>query len=107
MRADAALPILELRVDGGMSVNDTLLQLQADIAGLRVVRPAVTETTALGAAYLAGLHAGYWAGQDELARLWSEDRVFTPALDDATRAKGYHGWQRAVERARDWARDDE
>ena len=107
MRADAALPILELRVDGGMAVNDTLLQLQADIAGLRVVRPAVTETTALGAAYLAGLHAGYWSDQDELARLWSEDRVFEPALEDAARAKGYRGWQRAVERARDWARDDE
>jgi len=106
MRADAALPILELRVDGGMAVNDMLLQLQADSAGLRVVRVACTETTALGGAYQAGLRSGYWSGQEELSRLWAEDRGVKPGPDDAARAKGYRGWQRAVERARDWARDD-
>ena len=106
MRADAGLPITEARVDGGMVVNNAFLQLQADIAGLRVVRPAVTETTALGAAYLAGLQAGYWADQGEIARQWAQDRVFEPTTDDASRAAGYRGWKRAVDRARDWARDE-
>ena len=106
MRADAGLPIKELRVDGGMVANNVFLQLQADIAGARVVRPAVTETTALGAAYLAGLQAGYWSSQQEVADKWAEDRVFEPAIDDAARAQGYRGWKRAVERSRGWARDE-
>jgi len=106
MRADSGLPIKEMRVDGGMAANNVLLQLQADIAGVRVVRPAVTETTALGAAYLAGLQVGYWSSQREVAGKWAEDRVFAPAVDEAGRDKLYRGWKRAVERSRDWARDD-
>ncbi len=106
MRADSGLPIKEIRVDGGMVANNVLLQLQADIAGARVVRPAVTETTALGAAYLAGLQVGYWSSQREVAAKWAEDRVFEPATGEAAREKGYRGWQRAVERSRDWAADD-
>lgn len=106
MRADSGLPVKELRVDGGMVANNVFLQLQADIAGARVVRPAVTETTALGAAYLAGLQAGYWSSQQEVADKWAEDCVFEPAIDDAARAQGYRGWKRAVERSRGWARDE-
>ncbi len=106
MRADSGLPIKEIRVDGGMVANNVLLQLQADIAGTRVIRPAVTETTALGAAYLAGLRTGYWSSQREVASKWAEDRVFQPAIDEGSREKLYGGWKRAVERSRDWARGE-
>ena len=80
------------------------MQLQADILGVPVQRPAVIETTALGAAYLAGLAVGYWSGLDEIAAQWRVDAEFTPALPAAERDALYAGWQRAVERARDWAR---
>src|SRR5207302_5163534 len=78
MRADSGLEIAEMRVDGGMTANDLLLQMQADIAGVRVVRPAVTETTALGAAYLAGLAIGFWRDPSEITANWSVDRAFEP-----------------------------
>jgi glycerol kinase len=105
MLADAAtteLRLQEVRVDGGAAVNDTLLQFQADILGVPVERPTVAETTALGAAYLAGLAVGVWRDTDELAANWTLDRRFEPSMDEERRARLYRGWQRAVERARDW-----
>ena len=96
MRQDSAIEIVELRVDGGASRNDLLMQFQADILGIPVVRPKVTETTALGAAYLAGLAVGYWKNQQELVELWQVDRRFEPAISEEKRQKLRHGWQRAV-----------
>jgi glycerol kinase len=104
MQADAASPVTELRVDGGAARNDLLMQFQADLVGVPVVRPAVTETTALGAAYLAGLAVGFWSGVDEIASLWRVERRFEPGLADASRDALIADWQRAVERAKDWAR---
>jgi glycerol kinase len=103
MQRDAARPLTELRVDGGAARNDLLMQFQADIMGVPVVRPAVTETTALGAAYLAGLATGYWASVDEIAALWAAERRFEPAMQDDFRFALVADWRRAVERARQWA----
>lgn len=91
-----------LKVDGGATVNNFLMQLQADILGLPVVRPVVHETTALGAAYAAGLAVGVWHGLEELRRQWRVDRVFEPQWDAARRESTYTGWKRAVERSRAW-----
>jgi glycerol kinase len=102
MTADSGASLTELRVDGGMVVNNFLMQFQADILGVPVVRPVVTETTALGAAYLAGLAAGFWQSEDEIARNWAVDRVFTPTIDKTRRDELYAGWQRAVDRALRW-----
>ncbi len=106
MRSDAAKPLTELRVDGGASINDSLLQYQADIMQLPVVRPKVTETTALGAAYLAGLAIGAWKGRDEIAGHWQVDRRFEPTMSageaDAIRAR----WADAVSRSRGWAKEE-
>jgi len=102
MQRDAGQPIRELRVDGGAARNDLLMQFQADVMGVPVVRPAVTETTALGAAYLAGLAVGVWQGEDELASLWRAERRFEPAMASAERAERLRQWQRTVARARDW-----
>ena len=102
MTADSGTPLKELRVDGGMVANNFLMQFQADILGVPVVRPVVTETTALGASYLAGLAVGYWQSEGEIAQNWSVDRIFTPAMDPSTRAEMYSGWKRAVERALHW-----
>lgn len=103
MRLDAALPLEELRVDGGASANDLLMQFQADVLGVPVVRPCITETTALGAAYLAGLAAGVWSSRDDIAKQWQEDRVFDPAGDPTIVASRLSGWERAVARAAGWA----
>ena len=103
MEADLGAPLPELRVDGGAAANDFLLQFQADLLGVPVVRPAVTETTALGAAYLAGLATGVWQGRDQLAANWAVERRFAPAMPEALRAARTAEWQRAVERARGWA----
>jgi glycerol kinase len=103
MQQDAATPLVELKADGGASVNDALMQFQADLLGLPVVRPVVTETTALGAAYLAGLAVGFWNDPAELAKHWSAERRFTPAIDADEREQRYRRWQRAVERTRGWA----
>jgi glycerol kinase len=105
MAADAGVAIRELRVDGGAAANDFLCQFQADIMDVAVLRPAVIETTSLGAAYLAGLGAGLWRSLDELAGRWTLERRFTPALPPAERAARVEGWRRAVERARGWAGD--
>jgi glycerol kinase len=91
-----------LRVDGGMVRNDFLMQFQADVLGVPVERPAVTETTALGAAYLAGLATGFWRSQDEIARQRRVERTFEPRMSADRRDALYAGWQRAVERAKGW-----
>ncbi|MFN9572348.1 MAG: glycerol kinase GlpK [Betaproteobacteria bacterium] len=103
MPKDAQQPITQLRVDGGAARNDLLMQMQADLSGVPVVRPRVNETTALGAAYLAGLATGVWASQEEIAALWQVDRRFEPAIDEDARAERLTRWQRAVQRAREWA----
>jgi len=103
MAADSGIALRELRVDGGASRNDLLMQMQADILGVPVVRPRVTETTALGAAYLAGLATGFWSGADELAAQWAMDRRFDPAMAEDARADKRARWRQAVERAKGWA----
>ena len=100
MRQDSGLDIPELRVDGGMTVNNTLMQMQADILGTAVARPAVTETTALGAAYLAGLGIGFWQSGEEIAAQWVVDRIFTPQMSADQRETLYTGWKQAVARVR-------
>jgi glycerol kinase len=106
MHGDSGANLPQLRVDGGASVNDTLLQFQADMLQTPVVRPAVTETTALGAAYLAGLATGVWPNRDAVAQQWRVDREFEPRMSaDEAQAKRAH-WRRAVERAAGWARSD-
>ena len=95
----------ELRVDGGMTVNDDLMQFQADILGVPVVRPLQTETTAAGAAHAAGLSAGLWSGLDELAGLWQEDRRWEPRMDAARRDDLLEHWDRAVAKSMDWVQD--
>jgi len=103
MNADSGVPLTELRVDGGMVVNAMLMQFQADILGVPVVRPKVTETTALGAAYAAGLAVGFWSGTDELAANWAEDTRWTPRRDDAWRQAEHARWKKAVTRSFGWA----
>lgn len=98
--------VSEVRVDGGGSVNDAMMQFQADILGVPVVRPEVTETTALGAAFLAGLAVGFWSDDAELKSLWRVDRRFEPGMGAAERAARLGTWRRAVERSRDWARPE-
>lgn len=102
MERDSGVILKTLRVDGGAVRNNFLMQLQADILGVRVIRPTVNETTALGAAYAAGLAVGFWKSLDELKQNWGVDRVFAPRWDTARREEGYRGWKRAVERAKGW-----
>jgi glycerol kinase len=102
MEADAKIKLKELRVDGGASANDLLMQLQADLLGVPVVRPRVSETTALGAAYLAGLAVGYWKNQADIARQWQADERFTPKMKPAERKRVASGWQKALSRAKGW-----
>jgi glycerol kinase len=103
MQKDAGRPLVELRVDGGATANDLAMQFQADVLGVPVVRPAVTETTALGAAYLAGLATGFWSSTDEVAANWHVGRRFEPAMPRAEAQARMHDWARAVERAKGWA----
>ncbi len=103
MIADAGVPLRALRVDGGAVANNLLCQLQADLLGVPVQRPVVTETTALGAAYLAGLAVGVWSSGEEIARQWQIDREFSPQMPAEERDRLYTGWQRALERAKGWA----
>ena len=103
MENDAGMRLGELRVDGGASANDLAMQLQADVLGTPVVRPAMTETTVLGAAYLAGMQSGVWPDPASVAALWREDRRFAPALTAERREAMLAQWRRAVERARGWA----
>jgi glycerol kinase len=106
MNADSGVPLTELRVDGGMVVNETLMQFQADILGVDVVRPKVAETTALGAAYAAGLAVGYWADPDEIQANWREDKRWHPRMPDAERERLYRNWKKAVTKTLDWVDDD-
>ena len=107
MQRDARQPLLELRVDGGATANDLLMQFQADLLGVPVVRPRVTETTALGAAYLAGLAVGFWSSTEEVAANWRVDRRFEPALPREEAEARLRTWERAVERSRDWHVEEE
>jgi glycerol kinase len=102
MEADAGIKLKELRVDGGASANDLLMQLQADLLAVPVIRPKVAETTALGAAYLAGLAVGFWKNQADIARQWQVDKRFKPAMKSAVRTRIAKGWERALSRARAW-----
>jgi glycerol kinase len=107
MEADSGIPLKELRVDGGMVANNWLMQFQSDILGVPVQRPVVAETTALGAAYLAGLAVGYWQDLDDVRRNWGLDHTFTPDMTAERREALYGGWHKAVARARDWARPEQ
>jgi glycerol kinase len=105
MQDDAGFRMEELRVDGGASVNNTLLQIQADVLQLPVVRPKVTETTALGAAYLAGLAVGVWPGREAIAKQWAVDQRFEPQISADEAAERRATWRRAVERAKGWIQE--
>ena len=105
MQKDSGIKLATLRADGGATRNNLLMQFQADVLGVPVERPMVTETTALGAAYLAGLAVGFWKSEDEIAAMWQLDRRFEPNMDQSVREKLLHNWQRAVERAKAWAQD--
>jgi glycerol kinase len=102
MASDSGVDVDVLKVDGGVTANDLCMQLQADILGVPVSRPVVAETTALGAAYAAGLAVGFWTGTDELRANWNESRRWVPTWSEAQRATGYRGWKKAVERTLDW-----
>ena len=102
MEADAGIRLKELRVDGGACANNLLMQFQADLLGVPVVRPKVSETTALGAAYLAGLAVGFWKNRAEIAAQWQADRRFVPAMKVADRKKAHAGWTKALARAKGW-----
>ena len=106
MDADSEVDLTELRVDGGMVANETLMQFQADILGVDVVRPVVTETTALGAAFAAGIAVGFWDGEQDVVGNWEEDRRWTPAMPEEERERLYRAWKKAVTRSFDWVDDD-
>lgn len=106
VNADSGVPLTELKVDGGMIANNTLMQFQADILGVPVVRPVVAETTALGAAYAAGLAVGFWGGLGELRSNWQEDSRWTPQMDDAERDRQLRNWKKAVTKTFDWVDED-
>ncbi|MEM7039749.1 MAG: FGGY-family carbohydrate kinase, partial [Bacteroidota bacterium] len=101
MESDAGLPMTALRVDGGATANNFLMQFQADILGVPVERPVILETTALGAAYLAGIAVGFWK-KEEVARRWQREHLFEADLDEGTRETLYAGWQKAVKRSMGW-----
>jgi glycerol kinase len=103
MEADAGISIAELRVDGGATINNALMQFQCDILNTKVVRPKVTETTALGAAYLAGLAVGYWKDTDDIQQQWQIDKIFAPVMTEDERNSLVNGWQRAVNASIAWA----
>lgn len=106
MEADSGIPLKVLKVDGGASQNNFLMQFQSDILGAEVCRPDCIETTALGAAYLAGLAVGYWADFEDIRRNWSLERTFKPEMDEEKRTKLYKGWKKAVKCSFDWAKDE-
>jgi glycerol kinase len=106
MEKDAGIELSELRVDGGATANDLLMQIQADQLGAAVVRPTVRETTALGAAYLAGLAVGFWDSVDEIEAQWQVDTVFRRAASETEATARLNGWNRALDRARNWEIQD-
>ncbi|MDR5658566.1 glycerol kinase GlpK [Serpentinicella sp. ANB-PHB4] len=106
MQEDAGLDLQSLKVDGGAVINNFLMQFQSDILGVKVVRPEITETTALGAAYLAGLAVGFWSNKEEISNKWKINQTFTPIMEKTTKEKLYKGWKRAVNRALKWEQED-
>ena len=106
MEADSGVKLAELKVDGGMTANELLMQFQADQVGVPVVRPVVPETTALGAAYAAGIAVGFWNGEADVIANWAEDKRWEPAVDDNERARLYRNWKKAVTKTLDWVDDD-
>lgn len=107
MQDDSGIDLKSLKVDGGAVINNFLMQFQADILGVQVDRPEITETTALGAAYLAGLAVGFWNDKNEIANKWNVDTVFSPTMENAKKEKLYKGWKRAVSRALKWELEEE
>ncbi|CAB4844583.1 MAG: glycerol kinase GlpK [Actinobacteria bacterium] len=103
MVADSGVPMSEMRVDGGITANSLCMQMQADIMGIDITRPLITETTALGAAYAAGLAVGFWKNTDELKKQWKQSRRWSPTSTPENRAKGYAEWKKAIERTLNWA----
>ena len=103
MVADSGVKLASLKVDGGACRDNFLMQFQSDIINTKVLRPQITETTALGAAYLAGLAVGFWKDKDEISNRWKLEREFTPSLSEEESNKKYMGWKKAVERSRGWA----
>jgi glycerol kinase len=103
MVADSGVPMVEMRVDGGITANSLCMQMQADIMGIDITRPLITETTALGAAYAAGLAVGVWSNTDELKKQWQQSRRWNPTTTSDDRATGYAGWKKAIERTLNWA----
>ena len=103
MSEDAGVPVKELRVDGGPTRNDYLMQFQSDISDCTIRRPVIRETTALGACYLAGLATGVWHSREELKQLWRCDTLYAPSMDETKRRKLLSGWDKAVGRSLDWA----
>ena len=106
MNADSGVDLTELKVDGGMIANELLMQFQADILGVPVVRPKVAETTALGAAYAAGIAVGFWQGEQDVIDNWAEDKRWEPSMDEAAREKTYRNWKKAVTKSFDWVDAD-
>ena len=102
MEADAGIPIAELRVDGGATHNNLLMQFQSDIVNTKVIRPTMVETTALGAAYLAGLAVGFWKDLEELRAKWQIDQTFEPTNSDTQRSESIQGWARAIKATNNW-----
>ncbi len=103
MVADSGVPMTEMRVDGGITANSLCMQMQADIMGIDITRPLITETTALGAAYAAGLAIGFWKDTDELKKQWQQSRRWNPTSTVEERQEGYAGWKKAIERTLNWA----
>ena len=106
MKADSQMQLSTLKVDGGASVNDFLMQTQADIIQAPVSRPSCVETTAMGAAYLAGLAVGYWKSKEDVIQNWSVNRIFMPTLEKEVRDQRVKGWNKAVKYAYGWAKED-
>ena len=105
MEKDAGVKLGELKVDGGASRNNLMMQFQADVLGTKVVRPVTTETTAMGAAYLAGLAVGYWKDREDVIANQKIERTFMPQISEEERSERIKGWKKAVKRANDWAKD--
>ena len=105
MEADAGLKIKELRVDGGATANNLLMQFQADLLNCKVIRPHIVETTALGAAYLAGLAVGYWNNVEEIQKQWQSERDFLPVEDAAVMKEAMSGWKRAIAATQSWSKN--
>jgi glycerol kinase len=106
MNADSGVPLTSLKVDGGMTGNELLMQFQADILNVPVIRPVVAETTALGAAYAAGLATGFWTGEQDIRDNWAKDKQWDPAMDEVTRESEYRNWRKAVTKTFDWVESD-